>query len=126
MWNADVLTQGAAWVYSTGALMVVLFHIALISGQPWGHLTMGGQWSGELPPAGKVTSAIQILLIIWMQQTIWSWSSTADDSRGVLDYLVFFLAGLSVLGNAATHSPKERALWLPVVTLMLACIIVLW
>lgn len=35
------------------SLVVIAFHVAMICGAPWGHLTMGGRWPGALPPAAR-------------------------------------------------------------------------
>lgn len=110
---------GMIFLVLTGA--VILFHLALIFGARLGHLTMGGRWTGALPLAGRVVSGVSILclaVIGWVvaqraglvAQVLPTWTMWP-----VLAYLA-----LGAFANAITPSAAERALWLPIILVMLA------
>ena len=104
----------ARMVFAVLAVCVAGFHLGVILGAPWGALTMGGRWPGVLPPAARVLSALSGGLVLGMAAVVWR-----GRPRAAM-WAVAALAGLAVLANAATPSPAERALWLPVTLVMLA------
>lgn len=96
---------------------VVAFQLALVFGAPWGALTQGGRVSGALPIGARafaLFSAALLVLFIWLVR-----ARAAPMPRyrratwGVVAY-----CAIGILANAATPSPAERTLWLPVVTAM--------
>ncbi|MEC5399012.1 hypothetical protein [Uliginosibacterium sp. H1] len=113
----------AASVFSVLALAGFAFQVALVAGAPWGELTLGGRWHGRLPPVGRAIAAGSAVLILLFAAIVLARAGLAfDDSwlaRRPLAWGVVAYCGLGVLANAATRSRRERALWLPVVAVML-------
>jgi len=101
------VTTGAV-VFAALACAVVLFHLAVILGAPLGRLTMGGRWPGVLPVQARVLSALSASLTVVMALVLWR----NDPAWAV--WVVVGVASLSVIANAATPSPAERRVWLPV------------
>ncbi len=105
------MTTGAG-VFAVLACAVVLFHLAVILGAPWGRLTMGGRWPGVLPVRARLISAMSACLTMAMAVVLWR----NDPAWAV--WVVVGVAGLSVVANAATPSAAERRVWLPVAIAM--------
>ncbi|WP_419320208.1 hypothetical protein ACN2C7_04965 [Caulobacter sp. ErkDOM-E] len=99
--------------------LVVLFQIALILGAPWGHLTLGGQWSGALPLKVRVIPVISILLLLAMTRIALGASGlrTPWGPRWLI-WLVCAYMALGITMHIVTPSAAERMLWLPVLTLL--------
>lgn len=99
----------------TGA--VVAFQLALVVGAPWGALTQGGRFNGELPAAARVfalcSAALLALFIVLVRARA---HPNARFRRAVWGVVAYCAVG--ILANAATSSPAERILWLPVATVM--------
>ncbi len=115
----------AARLFVFLALSVAAFQAALVIGAPWGHLTWGGQYPGALPTGMRVVAGLSFLLMLG---AVWAMASRAGifgpeaQARArVAAWAVVAYSGVSVLANAATPSAAERALWLPVATVMFAC-----
>ena len=53
----------AARVFAGLAGIACLFHVAVALGAPWGHLTMGGRWSGALPRRVRALPVLSALLL---------------------------------------------------------------
>ncbi len=110
---------GVTFLALTG--VVILFHLALIFGARWGHLTMGGRWTGALPMLGRVVSGVSILCLGGIG---WTVAQRAGIMAQVLPPWTMWLAvaylGLGAIANAVTPSAAERMLWLPVILAMLA------
>jgi hypothetical protein len=106
----------AAWVFAALCIFVGLFHLAAICGAPVGHLTMGGRWSGVLPPAARLLSALSMVIVLVLAFIVLARAGVVDRSvprwgmRAVLGYLA-----VAVLMHVMTPSPGERKLWLPVI-----------
>lgn len=96
---------------------VVAFQLALVGGAPWGALTQGGRFSGVLPMGARAfalfSGALLALFIVLVRARA---APTARFRRAVWGVVAY--CALGVLANAATPSPAERALWLPVVAVM--------
>jgi hypothetical protein len=111
----------AAWLFAALSLFVGLFHVAAICGAPVGHLTMGGRWSGVLPPAARLMSALSMGVILLLAFVVLARAGVVDRSiprwgmRAVLGYLA-----VAIPLHVATPSPGERKLWLPVILAMTA------
>ena len=109
----------AAVVYCLAALPPTLVQIGLAAGAPWGHLTLGGKWPGQLPPRIRAVTAIQALLLITMM-------TVALDSAGLVPlgwpevalWITLIITYLSTLANLATPSPRERLYWGPLTLIM--------
>jgi hypothetical protein len=118
------LAAPAAWVFAGAAAAVVLFHLAVIGGAPWGHLTMGGRWEGSLPWPARVLSALSAGLVAAMAAVILGRAGLFAWRPGPAAMgLVLAVSALAVVANAATPSAAERALWLPVTIVMLGAAI---
>jgi hypothetical protein len=108
-----------AWAFLAGAAVTVAFHTAVILGAPWGHLTMGGRWDGELPLPARALSAVSAAVIVLM-------AGVVADRAGFLAwrcpawsiYAVMAVMGLSAVMHVATPSVAERQVWLPVILVM--------
>lgn len=122
------MIKTAAIVFCAGCALTVAFHLAMIAGAPWGHLTMGGNWPGVLPPQVRLMSAFSAALLGAMAYCVLSfagmtrWTPPRWLKFGLLAYMA-----LAVAVHVATPSAAERALWLPViVTMTLALSIVVF
>lgn len=117
--------RGAAWIYAALTAVVVLFHLSAILGAPVGHLTLGGRWSGALPVEGRIASGLSALLLTSMALVVLGRAGILALRPSVMAiWLVVALQGMAVLANVMTPSAAERALWLPVILVMLVCALV--
>ncbi|HRQ78409.1 MAG TPA: hypothetical protein PLY94_07390 [Gemmatimonadaceae bacterium] len=106
----------SANVFTLCAGAATLFQLALVAGAPWGQLTQGGRVSGVLPLAGRLIALVSAILLVAFIVAIRARART-DRFRRVAWAVVAYCA-LGIVANAATPSAAERALWLPIVTLM--------
>lgn len=109
----------SANVFSGLAGFVIAFQLALVAGAPWGALTQGGRVTGQLPMTARAValfSAALLVFFIFLVQTR-AHSVSATRFRRAIWVVVIYCA-LGIVANAATSSPAERLLWLPVVTAM--------
>jgi hypothetical protein len=116
---SNPIRKAAAWVFLAGIAMLAVFHLCLIAGAPWGHLTMGGRWEGALPLAGRAISALSVLILSWLGFVVAGaaglrLSLPPTWAKGAV--LVYF--ALAILAHIVTPSAPERALWLPVILAM--------
>jgi hypothetical protein len=110
-----------AQLYALLCLGVIAFQVLLIVGLPLGEYTQGGQHRGALPPRGRVMAALSILLLLFMALAILS--AAGFSGRFWPRWTGWVAVGLSALTcalNWITPSRKERRLWGPVATVMLA------
>jgi hypothetical protein len=117
------IARVAAIIYAVVALGVVAFQIALVAGAPWGAYAMGGASPGQYPPALRIGAIIQAVLIAGMAAVIlaraglilpgWSRMSLW------LVWVVVALTALSLILNLITPSAGERAIWAPILALLL-------
>lgn len=115
----------AAWIYVAATGLVVVFHLAVILGAPVGHLTMGGRWRGALPPVGRLAAALSASLLTGLALVVLARAGVIGlDLPGWSIWAVVGVTALSVLAHIATPSAAERALWLPVILVMLASVLV--
>lgn len=118
------ISRAAAFLYAVISAGVVAFQIGLAAGAPWGAYTMGGASPGQFPPALRIAALVQAVLIVGMAAIVMSraelifagWSRV---SRWLVWVVVALTAVILVL-NLITPSAGERALWAPVVLLLLA------
>jgi len=122
------MAETAAWVYAGLVALACLFHLAILWGAPWGRFTMGGRWPGRLPVMARAFSVASAMLLVVMALVVLVRAGILQaDLPGWLIWAVAGFTLLSVLANAATPSPPERRVWLPVTLILLICIaIVLW
>lgn len=115
----------AAWIYAGLAGLVCLFQLGVVLGRPWGHLTMGGRWTGALPPAMRVLPVLSAALVAAMATAVLGGAGqVAWSPAGWVLWSVLGLSILAVIANAATPSRAERRLWLPVTMAMLLAVVI--
>lgn len=115
----------AAVLYAALTAGVVAFQLALVLGAPLGHLTMGGRWPGVLPTEGRITAGLSALLLTSMAMVVLGRAGLlAVRPSTMAIWLVVALQGLGVVAHVMTPSAAERALWLPVILVLLACALV--
>ena len=114
------LSDLAAVFYAGLIIMVVLFHIALALGAPWGVYTLGGRWDGQLPVKARIIPVLSVPLLGFMAVVILIRRGIVPlDWPPALYWVAMALTFLTFLANTATPSLPERAAWAPVTALML-------
>lgn len=115
----------AGGVFAALIAFVVMFQFALAAGKPWGHLTMGGRFSGPLPIAMRVAAVVQAAVLCGLAVAV---LARADlilvawrEASRVGAWVAVVVSGLSLLMNLATPSKAERRLWAPVGLGLLVC-----
>jgi len=120
---SSAMISAAAILFALICLTVCAFQLALIFGAPWGELTLGGKWRGALPPRVRALPAASLGLLLAIAAVILARAGVVRLSVGIsIPLLAWLVVGYCLLGvivNAATPSPRERALWLPVLLCML-------
>ena len=114
--------RAAALLYMGLTAIVVTFHLAMLLGAPWGHLTMGGRWPGVLPLEWRWLSVLSALILVGIAYVVAASAGlvTTRPPRWVIHVVLLYM-GLAVAVHVATPSVAERALWLPQILVMLAC-----
>lgn len=110
-----------ALLFGAGAGITLVFHLAMILGAPWGHLTMGGRWEGALPLAARGLSAASAALTTLMALVVAAKAGLVNCRFPAWAFhAVLVLMALSVVMHLATPSRAERQLWLPIILAMVA------
>ena len=105
--------------------VAVIFQWAIALGAPWGHLTMGGKFSGQLPLAMRIAALVQsiilivLALIVLVRTNILFESFYAISEKAIWGVAIFNTIG-SVL-NIITPSKWERILWAPIIITLTLC-----
>ena len=104
---------------------IAVFQLLLVAGKPWGEYAWGGQNKGVLPLGFRIGSLFSILILL-----SFAWVNLATAALVPLPLAEFPLvtaqkivtgyAALGVLMNSISRSRKERLLWTPVCTVLLA------
>ena len=104
--------------------VVVVFHLSLILGAPFGGVTMGGRWPGVLPVRGRVASAVSIVVLLLLARIVAVAGALAPPRlpAASLWAVALFLA-VAVVLHIITPSGVERAIWLPQIPVQGACVI---
>jgi hypothetical protein len=114
----------AAVVYLAATLVIAGFQVALALGAPWGEYAMGGAFPGRFPPPMRVAALVQGVVLIVLAVVVLSRAGLVAPSfvRDLpwLAWLPVAVAAISVAMNAASRSPRERRLWVPVGLVLLA------
>lgn len=108
-----------AHLYGLACLGVVFFQIALIAGAPLGPYTQGGQHEGALPASGRAIAALSIGIVLFQGLAILS--AAGFPGMGWPRWTGWVALGISILAtvlNTITPSPRERAVWAPIMLLM--------
>lgn len=115
----------AAWLHAGLTMVLCCFHLAMVAGAPWGHLTMGGQWLGVLPGPLRGVALVNAALLAGLAVVVLARAGVLAlwVPRWAIWGIVGFLC-VSVVVHIITPSAAERALWLPVILVMLACAVV--
>jgi hypothetical protein len=86
---------------------------------------MGGRYKGSLPPQIRIAPVLSVVLIVGFAIIVLSRAELAflglANLSAKLIWGVVAYCSLGVVLNYFTPSERERALWLPVVAVMLAC-----
>ena len=118
----------AARTFLALTALAVAFQLALAAGAPWGELTMGGAYPGRLPlPMRAVAVASAVLLTSFGAVVAARAGLALPRWRPAARWLIWVVVAYMLVGvalNAATPSPRERALWLPVTALLAVCALV--
>lgn len=115
----------ATYLFLILVTLVIIFQFALTLGMPWGHLTMGGKFEGKLPARMRVVSTLSAFILMLFGLIVATagglllpeWHELATNAI----WVVVAYCVMGVLANAVTPSKWERIIWLPVVSLMLVC-----
>jgi len=117
------MAQFAALLFVFISAAACLFQVALILGAPWGELTLGGRWRGPLPLRARILAGVSLALLLAFAVIITARAGLAfQNVQAFALTWSWVVVGYFVLGsvaNAVTPSPRERAIWLPVVLGML-------
>lgn len=114
------MVQLAATTYIFIILGVIVFQFCLIAGAPWGRMTQGGRHEGALPVSGRVAAGISAVLLVFMATGVASEAKLITSLPKWVPYTGLAIQALSALLNWITPSRKERLIWAPTTTLMLA------
>lgn len=110
-----------AHLYAAGCLAIVAFQVALIAGAPLGPWTQGGQNPGALPRAGRIVAALSIPVALFQGLAIVGAAGFPGlDWPRWTGWVALFLTALSCVLNWITPSAPERAVWGPVILVMVA------
>jgi hypothetical protein len=115
------LADLAALAYLAATLLVVGFQVALALGAPWGAYAMGGRFPGRIPPPMRLLALVQAVVLGLLALVVLE--SAGLISLGLAEWLIWVavaVSAVSVVMNAASRSPGERRLWVPVGLVMLA------
>ncbi|MET0855313.1 MAG: hypothetical protein ABWY27_01070 [Telluria sp.] len=118
-----IVSNLAAVVFALLTSVVVLFQVALVSGAPWGEFTLGGEYPGKLPRRIRIVSIFSAILLAAFAAVVLARAGMAFlPIWEASQWMIWWVVGYCVVGtvlNLNTPSRRERALWSPVVILML-------
>ncbi len=118
-------SQHLAHLHSLCIFILIAFHICLILGKPWGHLTMAGKFRGELPAKMKMFSGLSILILFSVSLMVEIGSGNiVFGSQNLRQKLLISAIGFNIIQtilHIITPSKWERILWLPIISIMLIC-----
>lgn len=121
----SVIPTVAARIFTALVFLVAIFQVALALGAPWGKLTWGGRFPGQLPGYMRGVAIISaVLLIACALVVVIRAGALLPEGQPVSRKLVWVVVAycvLAVVANTFTPSRWERIVWLPVVLTMLIC-----
>jgi len=112
------MLETAIFIYSVLGIILILFHLALAVGAPWGKLTMGGFYEGVLPTKLRITALLQALLIavtiilVLAKANLWFSNLQPIADTGI--WFVVALFAISTVLNLITRSVWERRMGVPI------------
>ena len=118
----------AAHVGAMIYLSVAIFQVAVILGAPLGEFTQGGRIRGSLPASGRIVAMVSLVLLMLMAGTILAMVGVGplkEVDSPLIDVLWLATCAYATLGvilNAASRSPRERKVFLPVALAVLVCV----
>jgi hypothetical protein len=120
-----MMIKFVAHLFTFLIVVVFAFQIALAVGVPWGHLTWGGRFPGQLPVPMRGAALLSAVLLVAFAVVVETragvlLSNWRRFSR-LLVWVVVAYCALGVVANAITPSYWERIIWLPVVVVLLVC-----
>jgi hypothetical protein len=117
------ITVIAALLFTSVTLGAIAFQLALAAGAPWGAYAMGGRFPGRMPPAMRIAALGQAALLGLLILIVLAGAGLAQvpivSGLPSLIWLVVGFSALSLVLNAASRSPGERRIWVPVAVIML-------
>ncbi|MDB5853933.1 MAG: hypothetical protein JWR22_1974 [Herminiimonas sp.] len=120
-----MLSTIAALIFVGLATLVGVFQLALVLGAPWGEATMGGRYKGAIPRHIRVVPLASAALIFCFAVIVLTRAGLAlggfRSLSTTLIWAVVLYCSLGAFLNFVTPSKRERALWFPVVAIMLIC-----
>ena len=116
-----MLKNIAAWLYVVVSTGVILFQLALAAGAPWGKYAMGGAFPGQFPSALRVAAVVQAALLFGMVIVVLARAGFVfyGWARWWQIWVVVAYGVIGLILNLITPSPGERAIWAPVLLVML-------
>ena len=114
------MIQTLALAYAGLAVLPLAMQLALAAGAPLGRYTVGGRFSGRLPPAWRALALVQGALLALMAGAVLARAGLGVPVLAPLYWPAFGLTLLTLAANAASPSRPERLLWTPVIALMAA------
>lgn len=118
------LTALAAILFTLLTGVIVIFHMLMAAGAPWGHLTMGGKYRGALPPRARILPLLSAGILCALAYVV---LTRAGLTEAVLPpwstWAALALTLATTAANLATPSKAERQLWGPVTVAMSLCIL---
>ena len=118
----------AAKLFGVLTALAVAFQLALAAGAPWGRLAMSGRFPGTLPAPMRAAAVVQALVLVVVALIVAARAHLLFPRwYGASRKLVWVVVGFSLVSvvlNAMTPSPLERAVWLPVTCGLLICSLV--
>jgi len=118
------MTQFAAQFYVVIVAVTILFQVALIAGAPWGRFTQGGQNEGKLPTRNRILAGISIFILLAMGMAVLSSANIWPNWPSWTGWAFLGVQALSTIANWITPSVKERIVWGPITTIMLALVLI--
>lgn len=119
------MTVQIAHLYATAMLAIAFFQVALILGAPLGRYTQGGRHAGALPLSGRIIAAVSIPVVLLQGLAILS----AAGFPGLgwpawTGWVAVAVTAVSTVLNWITPSRPERAVWGPIMVVLLAMALV--
>lgn len=112
------MTEALAIGYAGLAALPMAMHLALAAGAPWGRYTLGGRFSGRLPPVWRALAIVQGAILAAMAGAVLARAGIGRPALAVLFWSAVAVTVLSLLANTASPSRPERRLWTPVLASM--------
>ncbi|MCX6139655.1 MAG: hypothetical protein NTX15_02300 [Candidatus Kapabacteria bacterium] len=109
--SLDLLVP-AAFVYTVLTIGVIAFQIALVCGAPWGHLTLGGKFTGALPTKVRAVPVVSaILLAVFTIIVLVRAGLIFPEYQATSRYAIWFPVGYTGLGivmNSITSAKGRK------------------